>query len=98
MNLQVNSETDAEGYIKEYVIKQDHNFSIAIDSKDGLTVPIVKRVQDKSILEINEEILHLREKAETGKLTQADFEDATFSISSVGNLGGTYFVPTILRP
>jgi 2-oxoisovalerate dehydrogenase E2 component (dihydrolipoyl transacylase) len=98
VNTQVNPETDSEGYIKEYVIKKDHNFSIAIDSKEGLTVPNIKRVQDKSILEINEEIMQLRDKAESGKLTQTDFEDATFSISSVGNLGGTYFVPTILRP
>ena len=50
-------DTDAEGYIKEFVIKKDHNFSIAIDSKEGLTVPNIKRVQDKSILQINEEII-----------------------------------------
>jgi pyruvate dehydrogenase E2 component (dihydrolipoamide acetyltransferase) len=40
----------------------------------------------------------LRERVDQGKLTAADFEEATFSISSVGNIGGTYFVPTILRP
>ena len=57
INTQVNPETDSEGYIKEYVIKKNHNFSIAIDSKEGLTVPNIKRVQDKSILEINEEII-----------------------------------------
>ena len=50
MNSNFNPETDEEGYIKEYVIKKDHNFSIAIDSKDGLTVPNIKRVQDKSII------------------------------------------------
>src|SRR6185437_13152328 len=44
VNSQVNPETDAVGYIKEYIIKRDHNFSIAIDSKDGLTVPNIKRV------------------------------------------------------
>lgn len=98
VNCNVNPETDSDGYIKEYVIKEDHNFSIAIDSKDGLTVPNIKKVQEKSILEINEELQVLREKAEKGGLTQADFDNATFSISSVGNLGGTYFVPTILRP
>jgi 2-oxoisovalerate dehydrogenase E2 component (dihydrolipoyl transacylase) len=53
INSNFNPELDEEGYIKEYVIKKDHNFSIAIDSKDGLTVPNVKRVQDKSILQIN---------------------------------------------
>lgn len=66
VNSQSNPETDEEGYIKEYVIKKDHNFSIAIDSKDGLTVPNIKKVQEKSILKINEEIIKLREKAEKG--------------------------------
>lgn len=98
VNSNFNPETDDEGYIKEYVIKKDHNFSIAIDSKDGLTVPNVKKVQEKSILQINNDIINLRERVDQGKLVAADFEEATFSISSVGNLGGTYFVPTILRP
>lgn len=98
VNSQFNPETDDEGYIKEFVIKKDHNFSIAIDSKDGLTVPNIKKVQDKSIIQINNDIIDLRERVDSGKLSAADFEDATFSISSVGNIGGTYFVPTILRP
>jgi 2-oxoisovalerate dehydrogenase E2 component (dihydrolipoyl transacylase) len=98
VNSQFNPATDEEGYIMEYVIKKDHNFSIAIDSKDGLTVPNVKRIQDKSILQINQDIVSLRDRVDQGKLTAADFEDATFSISSVGNIGGTGFVPTILRP
>jgi len=98
VNSNFNPETDEEGYIKEYVLKKDHNFSIAIDSKDGLTVPNIKKVQEKSILQINSDIIALREKVDQGKLSAADFEDATFSISSVGNIGGTGFVPTILRP
>jgi len=40
----------------------------------------------------------LAEKAKNGGLVKSDFEDATFSVSSVGNIGGRYFVPTILRP
>lgn len=53
INSHFNPETDEEGYIKEYVIKKDHNITIAIDSKDGLTVPNIKKVQEKSILQIN---------------------------------------------
>lgn len=94
----MNPDVDSEGYIYEYVIKKDHNFSVAIDSKDGLTVPNIKKIQNKSIIQINEEITQLREKTEKGLLTKEDFDNATFSVSSVGNLGGTYFVPTILRP
>ncbi len=44
VNSHTNPETCDEGYIKEYVIKKDHNFTIAIDSKDGLTVPNIKKV------------------------------------------------------
>ncbi len=40
----------------------------------------------------------MRERVDQGKLSAADFEEATFSVSSVGNIAGTYFVPTILRP
>jgi 2-oxoisovalerate dehydrogenase E2 component (dihydrolipoyl transacylase) len=98
MNTHIDNDLDDDGYIQRYVMKHDHNFSIAIDSPDGLTVPNIKRVQEKSILALNAELIELREKASNGGLTQADFENATFSVSSVGNLGGKYFVPTILRP
>ena len=60
INSHFNPETDEDGYIYEYVIKKDHNFSIAIDSKEGLTVPNIKKVQDKSILQINEEMHKVR--------------------------------------
>lgn len=43
-------------------------------------------------------MLSLRDKAANNTLTKADFTDSTFSVSSVGNIGGKYFVPTILRP
>jgi pyruvate/2-oxoglutarate dehydrogenase complex dihydrolipoamide acyltransferase (E2) component len=80
------------------VIKRDHNFSVAIDSKDGLTVPNIKAVQNKSILKIDADLKSLIERTAANKLTAEDFADSTFSVSSVGNIGGRYFVPTILRP
>ena len=98
MNTHIDNEVDADGYIQRYVLKNDHNFSVAIDSPDGLTVPNIKAVQDKSILRINSELKDLSTKASNGGLTKADFDDGTFSVSSVGNIGGRYFVPTILRP
>lgn len=49
-------------------------------------------------MQINQEVKDLARKASEGGLVKADFEDATFSVSSVGNIGGRYFVPTILRP
>ena len=98
MNINVNPETDDQGYIKEYVIKKDHNFAVAIASPHGLVVPVIKKIQEKSILQINQALIGLRDKAESGSLGAEDFADGTFSVSSVGNLGGKYFVPTILRP
>jgi len=50
MNTQVDNEVDADGLIQRYVLKKNHNFSVAIDSPDGLTVPNIKQVQKKSIL------------------------------------------------
>ena len=80
------------------MIKKDHNFSVAIDSDHGLTTPNLKKVNEKSILQINQELRAMVDKVSKGELTQADFDDASFSVSSVGNIGGKYFVPTILRP
>jgi 2-oxoisovalerate dehydrogenase E2 component (dihydrolipoyl transacylase) len=88
----------SDGLIKEYTIRGEHNFSIAIDSKDGLTVPNIKFIQEKTLLDISKELKSMAKRASEGKLTKADFEDSTFSISSVGNIGGTGFVPTILPP
>jgi 2-oxoisovalerate dehydrogenase E2 component (dihydrolipoyl transacylase) len=53
MNSHIDNDLDEDGYIQRYVIKHDHNFSIAIDSPDGLTVPAIKQVQTKSVLAIN---------------------------------------------
>jgi 2-oxoisovalerate dehydrogenase E2 component (dihydrolipoyl transacylase) len=59
INSVVDPETDEEGYIKQYTIKGDHNFSIAIDSKDGLTTPNIKHVNRKSILDLNGDLKDL---------------------------------------
>ena len=61
-------------------------------------MPNVKHVEQKSILQINSDLLDLRDKAQTGRLTADDFANGTFSLSSVGNIGGTYAVPVVLRP
>ena len=98
VNSLVNPELDGEGYIKEYVIKKDHNFAVAIDSDHGLTTPNIKAINNQSILQINQGLRELIDKVKSNQLTAADFDDATFSVSSVGNIGGKYFVPTILRP
>jgi len=62
VNSVVNPELDSDGYIKEYVIKGDHNYSVAIDSDHGLTTPNIKKVNEKSILEINKDLRVLIDK------------------------------------
>lgn len=63
INSVVDPSTDSEGYIKQYVIKADHNFSVAIDSKHGLTTPNIKKVQTKSILDINRDLKDLIDRS-----------------------------------
>ena len=98
VNSLVDNELDSDGFIQRYVIKKDHNFSIAIDSKEGLTTPNIKNVNLKTIKQINQDLKDLQYRSENNKLVKSDFEDSTFSVSSVGNIGGRYFVPTILSP
>jgi 2-oxoisovalerate dehydrogenase E2 component (dihydrolipoyl transacylase) len=71
---------------------------VAIDTPNGLIVPNIKQVNRKSILDVNLDMNNLRMRALENSLTKHDFEDGTFSVSSVGNIGGKYFVPTILSP
>lgn len=82
----------------EYVQYRDHNLTIAIDSAHGLAVPNIKACQEKSILEISEEILHLRRLANENRLGFRELMDGTATISNVGNIGGTYVGPVILPP
>lgn len=98
INSVVSPEIDDEGLIKEYVIKSSHNFAVAIDSKDGLVTPILKGINHMSIKQINDGLKSLQERVNSNTLTRDDYKDGTFSVSSVGNIGGRYFVPTILRP
>ena len=64
VNTLIDNDLDEEGFIQRYVIKHDHNFNVAIDSKEGLTVPVVKNIQSKSILEINRNLQDIRIKTD----------------------------------
>lgn len=84
LNSLVNPNLGEDGYIYEYIMKNDHNISVAIDGPEGLVVPNIKRVQDKSILQIQKELNFLKEKTMSRKLTAEDFKDGTFTISNIG--------------
>ena len=84
LNSLVNSKTGEDGYIYEYTVKGDHNISVAIDGPEGLVVPNIKRVQDKSVLQIQKELNSLKIKADTRKLTSDDFNNGSFTVSNIG--------------
>jgi len=80
------------------VLKKYYNIGIAVDTPTGLFVPVVKDADKKDLVTIAEEIAQLSAKGRAGKLTQADMEGGSFSISSLGGVGGAYFTPIINAP
>ncbi len=84
LNSVVNPATGKDGYIYEFTIKKDHNISIAIDGPEGLVVPNIKKVQEKSVIQIQKDLNILRRKAEDRKLTSEDLNGGSFSVSNIG--------------
>lgn len=84
LNTVVNPNLGSDGYIFEYTLKADHNITVAIDSPDGLVVPNIKRVQNKSVKEIQKDLNLLVERSKNRKLTNDDLTNGTFSCSNIG--------------
>ena len=90
----VNSSLDGE----ELVLKRYYNIGFAADTPGGLVVPVIKDADRKGLREIAEELTELSGKAREGKLSPGDMSGATFTISSLGGIGGTSFTPIINAP
>jgi pyruvate dehydrogenase E2 component (dihydrolipoamide acetyltransferase) len=82
----------------ELVLKKYYHLGFAADTPNGLLVPVIKDVDKKGIVEIAAETAALAAKARDGKLGPNDMSGATFTISSLGSIGGTYFTPIINAP
>ncbi len=80
------------------VVKRYYHIGFAADTPNGLVVPVIKDADKKGVLQIAEEASTLAAKAREGKLGPADMQGGTFSISSLGGIGGTYFTPIINAP
>jgi pyruvate dehydrogenase E2 component (dihydrolipoamide acetyltransferase) len=80
------------------VIKHYWNIGFAADTPQGLVVPVIKNADQKGVLEIAKESSELAAKAREGKLGPADMQGGTFSISSLGGIGGTAFTPIVNAP
>lgn len=83
---------------QEIVYKKYFNIGFAADTPNGLLVPVVKNADQKSILELSQEIVELAEKARAGKLQLDEMRGATFTITNIGSVGGSYATPIINHP
>ena len=79
-------------------IKQYFHIGVAVDTPGGLVVPVIRDVDKKGIFEIAEELGAVSSKARDGKLGPADMSGGTFSISSLGGIGGSHFTPIVNAP
>ncbi|MFN4360938.1 MAG: dihydrolipoyllysine-residue acetyltransferase [Hylemonella sp.] len=82
----------------QLVMKNYWNIGFAADTPNGLVVPVLKNADQKGLVEISAEMAELSKKARDGKLGAADMQGGTFSISSLGGIGTTYFTPLINAP
>jgi pyruvate dehydrogenase E2 component (dihydrolipoamide acetyltransferase) len=89
-----NSSLDGE----QLVLKQYWHIGFAADTPNGLMVPVLKDADRKGILQISQELADLSARARAGKLSPSEMTGATFTISSLGGIGGTYFTPIINAP
>ena len=74
------------------------HLGIAVDTPNGLVVPVVKDVNKKGIIELSRELQDISVKAREGKLTASDMQGGCFTISSLGGIGGTAFTPIVNAP
>jgi pyruvate dehydrogenase E2 component (dihydrolipoamide acetyltransferase) len=82
----------------ELVLKRYFHVGFAVDTPDGLLVPVIRDVDRKGLLEIARELTQLSQQARDGSLTREAMQGGTFTISSLGGIGGTYFTPIINAP
>lgn len=83
---------------KQLIEKKYVHIGFAVDTPDGLLVPVIRDVDRKSLLELAAEAAALADKARNKKLSANDMQGACFTISSLGHIGGTYFTPIVNTP
>ena len=91
-----NSSLDVES--GELILKDYFHIGVAVDTEHGLVVPVIRDADEKSILEIADELTGLAEKARDRKLELDDMQGGTFTITNLGGIGGTSFTPIVNHP
>ncbi|WP_350552257.1 pyruvate dehydrogenase complex dihydrolipoyllysine-residue acetyltransferase [Pseudoalteromonas sp. 120-MNA-CIBAN-0494] len=92
----INSSLSNDG--ESLILKKYINIGVAVDTPNGLVVPVFKDVDKKGIIELSRELMEVSVKARDGKLTSADMQGGCFTISSLGGIGGTAFTPIVNAP
>jgi pyruvate dehydrogenase E2 component (dihydrolipoyllysine-residue acetyltransferase) len=80
------------------ILKKYYNIGVAVDTPDGLVVPVIKDADRKGVHDISQEMGTISKKARDGKLSPTDMQGSTFSISSLGGIGGNAFTPIVNAP
>ena len=91
-----NSSLAADG--ETLILKKYFNIGVAVDTPDGLVVPVIRQVDKKSVYELANELGEISQKARDKKLTAADMQGSSMTISSLGGIGGTAFTPIVNWP
>ncbi|MGD9889397.1 MAG: dihydrolipoyllysine-residue acetyltransferase [Halothiobacillaceae bacterium] len=91
-----NASMDADG--NAIVLKKYFNLGVAVDTPNGLVVPVVRDVDQKGLFDLARELAEISQRAREGKLSPTDMSGGTFSISSLGGIGGTQFTPIVNAP
>lgn len=91
-----NSSLSEDG--QKLTLKKYINIGVAVDTPNGLVVPVFKDVNKKGITELSRELMAISKKARDGKLTAGDMQGGCFTISSLGGLGTTHFAPIVNAP
>ena len=91
-----NSSLSEDG--ESLILKKYINIGVAVDTPNGLVVPVFKDVDKKGIIELSRELMEVSVKARDGKLTSSDMQGGCFTISSLGGIGGTAFTPIVNAP
>jgi pyruvate dehydrogenase E2 component (dihydrolipoamide acetyltransferase) len=91
-----NSSLSPDG--ESLIVKSYYHIGVAVDTPNGLVVPVIRDIDKKGLLEIAKELGEVSERMRGGKVSPADLQGGCFSISSLGGIGGTHFTPIINAP
>jgi pyruvate dehydrogenase E2 component (dihydrolipoamide acetyltransferase) len=82
----------------EWVLKRYYHIGVAVDTPKGLVVPVIRNCDQKNVLQVAAELGDLAERARDRKLKAAEMRGASFTITNLGGVGGTYFTPIVNHP